>query len=164
MRKASFSLLRIMLVALTLMVSAGVNAQLIFPEEKVQCKFFIEQEDDEATIIAKVTIEDGWKIFAAHPPEDSFFVPTILELYESSNYKVEGEILEQKFHFEYDELAEENLYYHKGKTAFKRKIKVTSQENFVVQGKFEFQACNEEMCLPPYQAEIKLEVKGLKNK
>lgn len=162
MGKISFSALGVLLVALTLLVDYNATAQL-FADDKVDWDFSIEQENEEVTVVVNVEIQKGWNIFVANPPSDAFFLPTTVEFPNSSYYTVEGNVIEPEPITEYDETADENLAYHSGTAFFKRKLKVLSQEDFVLVGQFEFQVCNDKICLAPHAAEIKLDVKGLKN-
>ena len=147
------------LLALLLFVSKG-NAQVEFPEDKVSWKFSLEQNGCEATIVVKVTCVEHWHVYAANLPEASFLLPTEVEPDKSSNYEVIGKVIEPKPEFFHDEAADEDIYQHSKSFTLKRKIKITSAEDFTLKGRFSFQTCDESHCLPPYDTDFSLKVKG----
>ncbi len=149
------------LVALFLFV-ANANAQLEFPEDKVSWKFSLEQNGSDAVIVGKITCVEHWHVYAANLPEGSFLLPTEIEPDKSDNYKVVGKVIEPKPEFIHDEAADEDIYQHSHTFTMKRKIKVTSEKDFTLKGRFSFQTCDESHCLPPYDAEFSLKVKGVK--
>lgn len=146
-------------LALLLFVSKG-NAQVEFPEDKVSWKFSLEQNGCEATIVVKVTCVEHWHVYAANLPSSSFLLPTEVEPDKSSNYEVLGKVIEPKPEFYHDDAADEDIYQHSNSFTLKRKIKITSKEDFTLKGRFSFQTCDESHCLPPYDADFSLKVKG----
>ena len=147
------------LMALFLFV-LNANAQLEFPEDKVSWEFSIEQNGCDATIIGKITCVEHWHVYAANLPEGSFLLPTEIEPDKSPNYKVIGKVIEPKPEFYHDAAADEDIYQHSHTFILKRKIKISSEKDFILKGRFSFQTCDESHCLPPYDAEFKLNVKG----
>lgn len=147
------------LVALFLFVS-NANAQLEFPEDKVSWEFSIEQNGCDAIIIGKITCVEHWHVYAANLPEGSFLLPTEIEPDKSSNYKVVGKVIEPKPEFYHDEAADEDIYQHSNTFTIKRKIKITSEKDFTLKGRFSFQTCDETHCLPPFDTDFTLKVKG----
>lgn len=147
------------LVLLVAFVSSA-NAQLEFPEDKVSWKFTIEQNGCEAIIIGKITCVEHWHVYAANLPEGSFLLATEIEPEKSSNYKVVSKVIEPKPEFYHDEAADEDIYQHSGTVTLKRKIKITSKEDFTLKGRFSFQTCDETHCLQPFDTDFTLKVKG----
>ncbi|MBL4594266.1 MAG: thioredoxin family protein [Flavobacteriales bacterium] len=147
------------LVALFLFV-ANANAQMEFPDDKVSWEFSIEQNGCDATIIAKITCVEHWHVYAANLPEGSFLLPTEIEPDKSSNYKVIGKVIEPKPEFYHDEAADEDIFQHSKTFTLKRKIKISSEKDFVLKGRFSFQTCDESHCLPPFDADFSLKIKG----
>ena len=146
-------------MALLLFVSNG-NAQMEFPEDKVSWDISLEQDDCEATIIVKVTCAEHWHVYGANLPEESFLLPTEVEPDKSSNYEVVGKVIEPKPEFYHDEAADEDIFQHSNTFTLKRKIKINSKEDFTLKGRFSFQTCDESHCLPPYDTDFSLKVKG----
>jgi len=146
-------------MALLLFVGNG-KAQIEFPEDKVSWDFSLEQDGCEATIIVKVTCVEHWHVYAANLPESSFLLPTEVEPDKSSNYEVVGKVIEPKPEFFHDEAADEDIFQHSKSFTLKRKIKITSAADFTLKGRFSFQTCDESHCLPPFDADFSLKVKG----
>ena len=145
-----------------LFLAISVHSQLEFPEDKVSWKFSLKQDGDEATIVAKITMVNHWHVYAANLPAGSFTIPTTIEPEKSKNYKIIGKVIEPKPIFVHDMEADEDLYYHSNTITMKRKIKVLSEEDFTFKGKFGFQTCDDSHCLPPFETDFELKVKGLK--
>ena len=148
----------LLLILGPVLVSFG---QLEFPEDKVHWKFSVEQNGDEATIIGTITMEEHWHIYAANLPQGSFLIPSSIALEPSSRFKLVGKTTEPKPIFEHDEMTDEDLYYHSNTVKLKQKIKVTSEKDFKISGTFTFQTCDDTHCLPPYDAEFTVNVKGV---
>ncbi len=161
MKKISKYLLMPLLLMITLV--GAVQAQLEFPEDKVSWEFSIEQNGCDATIVGKITCVEHWHIYAANLPEGSFLIATTIEPEKSSNYDVIGKVIEPKPEFFHDEAADEDIYQHSHTFTLKRKIKIKSKKDFTLKGLFSFQTCDESHCLPPYDAEFELKVKGCGN-
>jgi thiol:disulfide interchange protein DsbD len=142
------------------LLSVNVNAQVEFPEDKVSWEFSIEQDGCNAIIIGKITCIEHWHVYAANLPEGSFLLPTEIEPDKSSNYKVIGKVIEPKPEFYHDEAADEDIYQHSHTFKLKRKIKVLSEKDFTLKGRFSFQTCDETHCLPPFDTDFTLKVKG----
>lgn len=155
-----------LLVASLLFIIAPIfvqnaSAQLEFPEDKVSWNFSIEQHGDEATLVGKITMLEHWHIYAVHLPDGVFTLPTELVLDPSSAYRKNGKVTEPKPHFEHDEMADEDLYYHSNTIFLKQKIKITSTKDFKLTGKFGFQTCDSTHCLPPFETGFSVNVKGV---
>jgi hypothetical protein len=138
-------------------------SQLEFPEDKVSWSFSVEQSGNDATIIGKIKIIDHWHIGAVKMPKGSFGFPTSIEIKESPNYKLIGDLLEPKPISFFDEMADEQVAYHEGAIIFKQKIKIISEQDFVLSGVFSFQPCNDVKCLKDYSTTFKVKVNGSKN-
>ncbi len=156
------------LKSLTLVVfvlGAWLNSwsQLEFPEDKVNWKFTLEQDGEDAVVVGTITMVEHWHIYAANLPEGVFVIPTTVDLEKSSKFKTVGGVIEPEPIFEHDEVADEDLYYHSHTIKLKRKIKVLSEDDFTLKGTFGFQTCDDTHCLPPHTAEFSLKVKGVKD-
>jgi hypothetical protein len=148
------------LVALFMFVT-NVSAQMEFPEDKVSWKFTIEQDGSSAVIVVKITCVEHWHVYAANLPEGSFLLPTEIEPDKSDNYSVVGKVIEPKPEFYHDEAADEDIFQHSKSFTMKRKIKITSEKDFILKGRFSFQTCDESHCLPPFDTDFELKVKGV---
>lgn len=134
--------------------------QVELGKDKVKVTFSVQQDGCEATIIAKIVMNEHWHINSNKLPEGSFGYATKLDLEASSSFKTKGGVIEPKPHVYMDEIAGEMLSTHEGTITMKRKISVLSEKDFTVSGVFDFQTCDEARCLPPAQYEFSLKVKG----
>lgn len=143
-------------------------SQIELPEDKVSWDFSIsqtakEKENCEATIIGKIRTVKHWHINAIKIPEGSFGFPTTLKFKKNKNYTLVGGVIEPKPIEKYDKIADENLAYHEGTVIFKQKIKINSDSDFIIEGEFEFQTCDDVKCLPNYLAELKIKANACKS-
>ncbi len=151
------SLLSVLFVLFT---ANAISQPIELPEDKVKWSFSVEQEGDEAFIIAKIKIVEHWHINATKLPKGSFGFPTSFELKKGSQYSIEGGVIEPKPIQVHDDLADEDLAYHEGSFQLKRKIKILSEKDFEISGTFSFQTCDEVKCLPDMSVPFKVNVKG----
>lgn len=138
--------------------------QVELGKDKVKATFSIQQDGCEATIIAKIVMDEHWHINSITLPEGSFGYATKFDLTSSPSFKTKGGVVEPKPHVYMDEIAGEMLSTHEGTITMKRKIKVVSEKDFTLNGIFDFQTCDEARCLPPAQYEFSLKVKGCASK
>jgi thiol:disulfide interchange protein DsbD len=155
------TIFRSLLSVLFFLLTANAFSQTIeLPEDKVKWSFSVEQEGDEAFIVAKIKIVKDWHINAVKLPKGSFGFPTSLELKKGPQFSIEGGVIEPKPIQVHDELADEDLSYHEGSFQLKRKIKVLTEKDFEISGTFAFQTCDEFKCLPDMSVPFKVKVKG----
>lgn len=153
----------ISLFVLTLFFSSFISntfGQVELGKDKVKVTFSVQQNNCEATIIAKIVMAENWHINSIVLPEGSFGYATTFSLEKSSSYKIVGGVIEPKPHIYMDEKAGEMLSTHGGTIVMKRKIKIEPGKDFMIKGSFDFQTCDEAMCLPPATYEFNLKVKG----
>jgi hypothetical protein len=150
----------LLLIVATLVFSTNIKAQVEFPEDKVSWEFSLEQDGCDAIIIAKITCVEHWHVYAANLPENSFLLPTEIEPDKSPKYEVIGKVIEPKPEFYHDDAADEDIYQHSNTFILKRKIKISSKKDFILKGRFSFQTCDESHCLPPFDANFSLKIKG----
>jgi hypothetical protein len=125
----------------------------IYPQDKVHWNFGLQQSgNQDAWIIATVTIEDGWEINSLNMPMGSFGIPTSFGLRENSNFQLIGAPSEPKPFFVHDKEADEDLSYHVGKIQFKQKIRLTNKKPCTINGFYSYQTCKiNEYCLVPFE-------------
>jgi len=161
--KNVFNVMKMIMLFFVLFSSKAILAQIEYPEDKAKWKFSIEQKGAEATIIAEVKMETHWHINSIVLPKGVFGLPTTFKLTKASTFKTVGSIVEPKPIVKHDVESDEDLSYHEGKIILKQKIKVNSEKDFVLNGTFSFQTCDETHCLAPYDGNFKVNVKGLKS-
>ena len=151
------------LLTLTLIFSTSIStshSQVELGKDKVKVTFSVQQSDCEATIIAKIVMDNDWHINSTVLPEGSFGYATNYKLERSTEFKTIGGVIEPKPHVYFDEMADEMLSTHEGTIVMKQKIKVFSEKDFTIKGNFDFQTCDEAKCLPPAEYEFSIKIKG----
>ena len=148
------------LVFLFSISSFEASAQVELGKDKVKVTFSVQQNKCEATIIARIAMDEHWHINSTTLPEGSFGYATSFNLEKSSSFKSIGGVIEPKPHVYMDEKAGEMLSTHEGTIVMKRKIKVLSDKDFTITGNFDFQTCDEAKCLPPAAYEFSVKIKG----
>lgn len=142
-----------------------LNASMFFSqninhEDVVKVKFSIEQKENEAFVVATITIIPGWHINSFKLPKNSYAIQTDIKLNPQGNF-VTKELIEPKPNQYIDEDLGDMQSHHKGTLVMKRKILINSVTDFNLTGVFSFQVCDEAgKCLMPHEYPISLKVKG----
>jgi TonB family protein len=141
-------------------VNSPQDVGVEFPEDKVHWSFRVELlNDDEAMVIADVTIEKNWEINAFNLPKGSFGIATNLKLKGNPNFRLLGLPSEPKPILVHDNEADEDLSYHIGKIRFKQKIQITNPKPFTINGFYSYQTCKiNSFCLPPFEGTFSVQV------
>ena len=135
-------------------------SQNINHEDVVKVKFSIEQKENEAFVVAKITIIPGWHINSFKLPKNSYAIQTDIKLNPQGNFAIK-ELIEPKPNQYIDEDLGDMQSHHKGTLVMKRKILINSVTDFNLTGVFSFQVCDEAgKCLMPHEYPISLKVKG----
>jgi len=135
-------------------------SQNINHEDVVKVKFSVEQKENEAFVVAKITIIPGWHINSFKLPKNSYAIQTDIKLNPQGNF-VTKELIEPKPNQYIDEDLGDMQSHHKGTLVMKRKILINSVTDFNLTGVFSFQVCDEAgKCLMPHEYPISLKVKG----
>ena len=135
-------------------------SQNINHEDVVKVKFSIEQKENEAFVVAKITIIPSWHINSFKLPKNSYAIQTDIKLNPQGNFVIK-ELIEPKPNQYIDEDLGDMQSHHKGTLVMKRKILITSVTDFTLTGVFSFQVCDEAgKCLMPHEYPISLKVKG----
>ena len=149
----------ITIVIFSIALHSNVSAQIFDP---VQWRMEYELiSETEGNIIVWAEIEENWHIYSiktSSPP-----IPTSFAFNDSiPAYKLEGEIEEIGNVIEsYDKIFEKQVGYYDREIAFKQKIKTLSSEPFSIDFYIEFQACDQEKCLPPQKERFSQPMNGL---
>jgi hypothetical protein len=129
-------------------------------KDKVKYKAIIEQNSCEAYIILNIDIIENWHINAANLPIESYSFATQINLDSSINYYFDNVINEPSCERTYDSIAKEYLYLHDGSIYMKKRIYILSEKNFILNGEFVFQTCDDKHCLPIHTEKFNIKVNG----
>jgi thiol:disulfide interchange protein DsbD len=116
--------------------------------------------ENEIELQFRAILEEHWHLYSQHI-DDNGPVPTEFTFTTSVGYNLidgvnEGESLE-----EFDPNFDMVLKYFGDEALFTQKIKVTSNEDFILKGNVYFMVCDEAQCLPPEEVEYTFEIKGV---
>ncbi len=139
----------------------NLSSQIVKP---LKWKFYTKNiSSDEVKLIAKATIDETWHLYGQYS-EPAGGIPAEFTYEPSDNYKKEGKVIEwPKPHKEYDDIMQANIQTFEKEVYFTQKIKVLSDNDFVISGSFSGQVCTTEgMCIPQSE-DFEFKVSGLKN-
>ncbi|MBL7967976.1 MAG: thioredoxin family protein [Prolixibacteraceae bacterium] len=126
-------------------------AQIVEP---VKWTFESKQEGQEATLIFKAVIDDGWHLYDTDLPEGGP-VKTSVHFADSSLFELSGPLTKDPQPTEvFDKTFNMKLGYFSKEATLTQKIKLKSNDNVEIKGFVEFMSCNDETCTPPAEAEF----------
>lgn len=132
-----------------------------FGQEQVKWSFFAKKVKDKTfEIRAIANIADGWFIYAQNQPQGSVSQPTEFTFAKNpllrfaTNVPSEEGVVIRKRYPTLGYVA--NTY--KEEVSFVQTVTVTADIKTNIQGRIKFQACNDQMCLPPEDAKFSLQL------
>ena len=142
---------KILLIIFTIF-SVNVNAQIFTP---VSWTFSHEMlSDNEFELSFTANIDEGWYIYSQSLANDGP-VPTEFTFQETNNYKLLGNVIEEKANEEYDPNFDMMLKFFKDKTTFKQRVLVEDISQIVsIKGDIYYMTCDDKQCLPPELVEF----------
>ena len=142
---------KILLVIFTIF-SVNVNAQIFTP---VSWTFSHEMlSDNEFELSFTANIDEGWYIYSQSLADDGP-VPTEFTFQETNNYKLLGDVVEEKSNEEYDPNFDMMLKFFKDKTTFKQRVSLEDMSQSVtIKGEIYYMTCDDKQCLPPELVEF----------
>jgi len=93
------------------------------------------------------TIDRGWHLYSQHLP-DGGPMPTEFKFEKLNGIQLVGVSTEPTAHEVFDEMFQMKVKYFDNSVTFVQKIKLTSDKPVIVSGIINFQACNDETCVP----------------
>jgi len=93
------------------------------------------------------TIDRGWHLYSQHLP-DGGPMPTEFKFEKLNGIQLVGVSTEPTAHEVFDEMFQMKVKYFDNLVTFVQKIKLTSDKPVIVSGIVNFQACNDETCVP----------------
>ena len=157
--------MRVLLLALALVLGTGTFAHAESPPKPDELVDYDKGKDVEiapggtARAVLKFKVKDGWHI-NAHVPHEDYLVPTVLTLNEAGGIKAGKPAypkpVEAKLSFSESPLA---VYEHE----FTIEVPLTAARDAAkgeheLQGTLRFQACNDQICLPPAAIALHVDV------
>jgi len=111
-------------------------------------------DGDEAEIVFTATIDEGWHVYSTDlgdggPISATFNVVKMDGVETVGKLKARGNVAKQ-----FDKLFDMEVRFFEHKATFVQKIRFTKQQ-YTIDCFLEYGACNDEMCMPPSQVELK---------
>ena len=142
---------RITTIALLLLFTLGLNAQIFEPVTWSFSSNKINEKEYELLFTAKIDLH--WHLYSQDIPMTP--PATTFTFKENSNYELVGNVSEESVVIEeFDPNFEMTLKYFANEAVFKQKVKLTG-EGAVVTGFVEFMSCDDTKCLPPAEVDFK---------
>jgi thiol:disulfide interchange protein len=141
----------------TILLSYGLNAQVIEP---IKWSFSHKQDGSEAELIFTATMDKGWHLYDTYLPEGGP-IPTEFVFEDSTRFEFVGELQKNPEPVEkFDNIFMLNLRFFSDVAVFTQKIRLNTDQPVVIKGFVTFMGCDDEMCLPPNDAEFEFAMKG----
>ena len=148
---------RLLLTAFLLM-PVFIFSQVLQP---VKWAFKVEQtKAGEATLLLISNADKGWHTYSQEVIPDGP-VPTEFTFTKSSDYELQGKVIEPKGVKEKDpQMNNMVITYFPDKSVFRQKIKVLSKKDFTIKGNVYFMCCNDNKCIAPTEEDFEIGIKG----
>lgn len=136
------------LIILLTLIPLALNAQMSTP---VVWTSEFTAEGDSATLTLNATIEDGWHLYATElPPIDFGPSPTSVDYTTLTGLQAVGSLTASSAPVEmYEDTFESNVLFWEKSVTLTQKFAVTDPNAISIVGRIEFQACNDQNCIPP---------------
>ena len=148
---------RIILMVLAMMVATTLRAQV---ENPVKWKFSTDKaEGMEAELVFSADIDYPWHLYSAYLPEGGP-IATAAYYDESDAFTlVDGIVEVTKPKIKYDNGFQMDVGTLSGKAEFRQKVLFKTGGTHTITGEIEFQACDDNVCLPPTGVPFSFKVK-----
>ena len=100
-------------------------------------------------LLFNVEIDEGFHIYSVHPEKS--LSPTYIDIIDSVYFSIVGIINEPDPLKKFDKNFNQDIYYHKNNIKLVKNLKLSVSlvnNNYKVNGIFEYYACDESMCIP----------------
>ncbi len=133
------------LFSLSLLLNLTLKAQVTHSHWKLSTTKI---NDCEYDLVFNVTLDKGWHTFSVVKPkvEDEEISPTDIIFKADKSYTLVGGITETKPTPEYDPTIKKTVMLHYNKVVFTQRIKLSSAGKVKINGTYENQTCNDEIC------------------
>ena len=128
-----------------LSINTNISAQIIDPVHWKYETHKISGNDYE--LIFHAQLDKKWHIYSQFTPNGGP-LPLFFEFEPSDNYTLIGKVEEPKPEREYDEVFGVDVLSFKDKVDFIQKVKILTDEPFVIKGYSDYQTCIEGKCIP----------------
>ena len=107
-----------------------------------------------------VKLAPKWHIYALNPGKDESLLPPVFKIDDNKNIKVIGKPKEtSKPVEEVQEGIEGKVRYFSGEVTFVQEVEVVGNAAVSASGTYEYQVCDDKICLPPKKKTFKVNIK-----
>jgi len=141
-----------LLIFIITILSFNINAQIYAPVSWTFSHKMLSENEVELNFTAN--IDEGWYIYSQSLSDDGP-VPTEFTFQEAKNYKLLGNVIEEKAKEEYDPNFDMMLKFFKNKTTFKQRVLLENiTQSISIKGEIYYMTCDDKQCLPPELVEF----------
>jgi thiol:disulfide interchange protein DsbD len=141
-----------LLIFITTILSFNINAQIYAPVSWTFSQNMLSENEIELNFTAN--IDEGWYIYSQSLSDDGP-VPTEFSFQEAKNYKLLGNVIEEKANEEYDPNFDMMLKFFKNQTTFKQRVLLDNiTQSISIKGEIYYMTCDDKQCLPPELVEF----------
>ncbi len=142
-------------ISLSFLFGFQLFSQIVEP---VKWTFESKQEGQEATLIFKAVIDEGWHLYDTDLPEGGP-IKTSFHFADSTLFELSGPLTKDPQPTEvFDKTFNMKLGYFSKQATLTQKIKLKSADKIEIKGYVEFMSCNDETCTPPAEAEFSFQL------
>jgi thiol:disulfide interchange protein DsbD len=140
-----------LLLGFLFLMGLQLFAQILEP---VKWTFESKQDGNEATLIFKAVIDEGWHLYDTQLPEGGP-IKTSIHFADSALFEFVGELTKDPQPTEvFDKTFNMKLGYFSQQAVLTQKIKLKTTDKVDIKGFVEFMSCNDETCTPPTETEF----------
>lgn len=141
-----------LLIFIITISSFNINAQIYAPVSWTFSQKMLSENEVELNFTAN--IDEGWYIYSQSLSDDGP-VPTEFTFQEEKNYKLLGNVVEEKAKEEYDPNFDMMLKFFKKQTTFKQRVLLENiTQSISIKGEIYYMTCDDKQCLPPEVVEF----------
>lgn len=150
---------RLSLIVLVYLIALPAIAQIIEP---INWSFDARQKGRDVELIFQASIDKGWHLYDTHLPEGGP-IATQMVFEDSTLFEFVGELGKEPQPVEkFDSIFQLNLRFFSDEATLTQKIRLKNDSPVDIKGYVLFMGCDDEMCLPPNEAEFSFQLNGSK--
>ncbi len=144
-----------------LLVSIMFSSFVVGQDNPVKWKLSTKKISDcEYELVFNGTIEEHWHVYSLNKLSDDGPMPANVMVDKGAGFELVGKPTESKPIKAFDKVFEVDVMYFEKSVVFKQKIKLKSDKEVVIKGKYEYQACTEEKCIFPPATPFEFKLTG----
>jgi len=144
-----------------LLVSIMFSSFVVGQDNPVKWKLSTKKINDcEYELIFNGTIEEHWHVYSLNKLSDDGPMPANIMVDKGVGFELVGKPTESKPIKAFDKVFEVDVMYFEKSVVFKQKIKLKTDKEIAIKGKYEYQACTEEKCIFPPATPFEFKLTG----